>query len=62
MPVIAKDKVIVDPNVPIGHATTLWCPVSGHPKPTVTWYRGDGMQVVDIPGFSNFIIFNSHLI
>jgi hypothetical protein len=36
--------------VPIGHSTTLWCPVSGHPPPQVKWFKGDRSEVVDIPG------------
>lgn len=40
----------MNPSVPIGHATTLWCPASGYPPPTVRWYKGNGEEVVDVPG------------
>ncbi|KAI6172894.1 EGF-like domain-containing protein [Aphelenchoides besseyi] len=50
IPKIEEEKINETPNVPVGHATTLWCPVSGHPPPTVRWFKGNGEEVRNIPG------------
>ncbi|KAI6240753.1 EGF-like domain-containing protein [Aphelenchoides fujianensis] len=50
IPKIEEEKINDTPNVPIGHATTLWCPVSGHPPPTVRWFKGNGEEVREVAG------------
>uniref|UniRef100_A0A1I7RWJ2 Down syndrome cell adhesion molecule-like protein Dscam2 n=1 Tax=Bursaphelenchus xylophilus TaxID=6326 RepID=A0A1I7RWJ2_BURXY len=49
-PVIIEEKINAAPTVPIGRSTVLWCPASGHPPPTVKWFKGNGEQVKEVPG------------
>lgn len=43
-PAIDASRNDVSPRVTIGRPVTLWCSVSGHPFPTITWKK-DGVEV-----------------
>uniref|UniRef100_A0A1I7X4I8 Ig-like domain-containing protein n=1 Tax=Heterorhabditis bacteriophora TaxID=37862 RepID=A0A1I7X4I8_HETBA len=38
-PSIDASRNDVEPRVNAGRPVTLWCPVSGHPFPTIKWSR-----------------------